>query len=257
MAKTKKQLIIENEELHSRLIETEETLKAIRSGEVDAIVVSGAEGEQVYSINSAETPYRTFIEEMNEGAVTLTREGIILYCNQRFAELVNEPIERVIGSYLKRFIAQNDKSKFECLLAQQTHNKNDVLILSLLNTLSLKLSFHLLPSYLQGDNFILIATDVSEMKKKENELLELKSLLEQRLVQLKDLRIELINAKIEAKVENNKLNDTNNKLVKEIARHKLKESELKLKLKHKKANDDNGFIRTKRQGDYTIMKKRP
>jgi hypothetical protein len=77
------------------------------------------------------------------------------------------------------------------------------------------------------------------------------------LVQLKDLRIELINAKIEAKVENNKLNDTNNKLVKEIARHKLKESELKLKLKHKKANDDNGFIRTKQQGDYTIMKKRP
>ena len=73
MTKTKEQLIIENEELHSRLVETEEALMAIRSGEVDAIVVSGAEGEQVYSINSAETPYRTFIEEMNEGAVTLTR----------------------------------------------------------------------------------------------------------------------------------------------------------------------------------------
>ena len=42
MSKTKEQLIIENEELHSRLAETEETLIAIRSGEVDAIVVSGA-----------------------------------------------------------------------------------------------------------------------------------------------------------------------------------------------------------------------
>ncbi len=127
MTKTKEQLIIENEELHSRLAETEETLTAIRNGEVDAIMVSGTKGEQVYSVSSAETPYRTFIEEMNEGAVTLTKEGIILYCNQRFAELVNEPIESVIGSYLKHFIAPNDKSKFDNFLAQQTHNKNDVL----------------------------------------------------------------------------------------------------------------------------------
>src|SRR4030042_5985568 len=111
MTKTIKQLIIENEELHSRLAETEEALIAIRSGEVDAIVVSGAKGEQVYSISSAETPYRTFIEEMNEGAVTLTKKGLIIYCNQRFAELVSEPIKYVIGSYLNRFISPNDISK--------------------------------------------------------------------------------------------------------------------------------------------------
>lgn len=132
MTKTKKQLIIENEELHSRLTETEETLIAIRNGEMDAIVVSGTKGDQIYSISSAETPYRTFIEEMNEGAVTLTKEGLILFCNERFAELVHKPIERVIGSYLKHFIAPNDKSKFDYLLAQLTQNKNDVLIISLM-----------------------------------------------------------------------------------------------------------------------------
>ena len=59
--KTKEQLIVENEELHSRLVETEGTLLAIQSGEVDAIVVSGAKGEQVYSLSSAETPYRIFL----------------------------------------------------------------------------------------------------------------------------------------------------------------------------------------------------
>ena len=210
-------------------------LLAIRSGEVDAIMVSGTKGEQVYSISSAETPYRTFIEEMNEGAVTLTKEGIILYCNQRFAELVHEPIERVIGSYLKRFIAPNDKSKLDYLLAQQTHNKNDVLIISLINTLYLKLSFHLLPAYLQGDNYILIATDISEMKKKENELLELHRLLEQKLDIIQRLRMELINKKIDDEVEINKLKNTNKKLVKEITKHKLAEAELKKKLKQKKA----------------------
>jgi two-component system CheB/CheR fusion protein len=235
MTKTKEQLIIENEELHSRLVETEEMLLAIRSGEVDAIMVSGTKGEQVYSISSAETPYRTFIEEMNEGAVTLTKEGIILYCNQRFAELVHEPIELVIGSYLNRFIAPNDKLKLDYLLAQQTHNKNDVLIISLINTLCLKLSFHLLPAYLQGDYCILVATDISEMKKKENELLELHRLLEEKLDIIQRLRIELINKKIDDEVEINKLKSTNIKLVKEITKHKLAEVELKKKLKQKKA----------------------
>ena len=237
MTKTKEQLIIENEELHSRLAETEETLLAIRSGEVDAIVVSGTKGEQVYSISSAETPYRTFIEEMNEGAVTLSKEGIIIYCNQRFAELVHEPIERVIGSYFKRFIVPNDKSKFDNLLAQQTHNKNNVLIISLINSLYLKLSFQLLPAYLQGDNCILVATDISEMKKEEKKLLELHRLLEQKLDVIQRLRMQLIDKKIDDEVEINKLKITNKKLVKEITRHKLAEAELKkkLKLKQKKA----------------------
>jgi two-component system CheB/CheR fusion protein len=235
MTKTKEQLITENEELHSRLVETEEMLLAIRSGEVDAIMVSGTKGEQVYSISSAETPYRTFIEEMNEGAVTLTKEGIILYCNQRFAELVHEPIELVIGSYLNRFIAPNDKLKLDYLLAQQTYNKNDVLIISLINTLCLKLSFRLLPAYLQGDYCILVATDISEMKEKENELLELHRLLEEKLDIIQRLRIELINKKIDDEVEINKLKSTNIKLVKEITKHKLAEAELKKKLKQKKA----------------------
>lgn len=235
MTKTKEQLIIENEELHSRLAETEEALIAIRSGEVDAIVISGAKGEQVYSLSSAETPYRTFIEKMSEGAVTLSKEGIIIYCNQRFAEFVHEPIERVIGSYFKRFIVPNDKSKFDKLFAQNTHNKNNVLIISLINSLYLKLSFQLLPAYLQGDYCILVATDITEMQKEEKKLLELHSLLEKKLDVIQRLRMQLIDKKIDLKIEINKLLITNNKLVKEIARHKLVEAELKQKLKHKKA----------------------
>ena len=235
MTKTKKQLIIEIEELHSRLLEAEETLIAIRSGEVDAIVVSGMKGEHVYTINSDETPYRTFIEEMNEGAVTLTKEGLVLYCNQRFAKLVQEPIESVIGSYLKRFISPSDSPKLDSLLAKHNHNKNEVLIISLFNTLCLKLSFHLLPPYLGGENLILIATDVSELKKKENELLELHRLLEQQLDKIKGLRIELINEKLEAEAVIGKLDDTNKKLAKEITKHKLAEAELLQKLKQKNA----------------------
>jgi PAS domain S-box-containing protein len=236
VTKTKEQLIIENEELHSRLVETEEMLTAIRSGEVDAIMVSGTKGEQVYSISSAETPYRTFVEEMHAGAITLSKEGTILYCNQRFAELVQEPIEHVIGSYLIRFVAPDDRSKLNCLLAQQTHKKNDTLIISLINKFYLKLSFHLLPPYLQGEHCILIATDISDLKKKEKKLLELHSLLEQQLDKIKRLRMQLIDKKIDAEVETNKLKITNKKLVKEITKHKLVEAGLKQKLKLKQKN---------------------
>jgi len=233
MTKTIEQLIIENEELHSRLAETEETLIAIRSGEVDAIVVSGKEGEQIYSISSAETPYRTFIEEMNEGAVTLSKKGIIIYCNKRFAGLVHEPIERVIGSFFKRFIAPNDRSKFEKLLAQRTHIKNNELIISLINSLYLKISVQFLPAYLQGDYCILVATDISEIKKEEKKLLELHNVLEQKLDVIQRLRMQLIDKKIDNEVEINKLRITIKKLAKGITKHELAEAELKLRLKQK------------------------
>jgi len=235
MTKTIEQLIIENEELHSRLSETEETLVAIRNGEMDAIVVSGANGEQVYSISSAETPYRTFVEEMNEGALTLTKDGIIIFCNKRFAKLVNEPIERVIGSSFKHFLAPNDQSKFDYLLASLTKNKNDVLIISLTDKLYLKLSFLLLPSYLQGDHCILIATDISEIILAEKKLLELHHLLEKKLDVIQRLRMQLIDKKIDNELEITKIKKTNKKLVKEITKHKLIETELKQKLKQKKA----------------------
>jgi two-component system CheB/CheR fusion protein len=239
MSKTKEQLIIENEELHSRLAETEETLTAIRSGEVDAIVVSGAKGDQIYSISSAETPYRTFIEEMHEGAITLSKEGIIIYCNQRFADIVNEPIERVIGSYFNRFVVPGDKSKFDILVAQQTHKKSNDLIISLINSLYLKLSIQFLPSYLQGDYCILVATDISEIKKEEEKLIKLHYLLEKKLDVIQRLRMQLIDEKIDAEVAVNNLRITNKKLAKGITKYELIIAELKLKLKQKQKQKEH------------------
>lgn len=236
MTKNKEQLIIENEKLRSRLAEAIEALVAIRSGEVDAIVIPGTKGDQVYSISSAETPYRTFIEQMNEGAVNLSKEGIIIYCNQRFAELVNEPIEHVIGSYFKRFINPDEISKFENLYARQTINKNNILVISLTNSKYLKLSFQLLPVYLKGDYCVLVATDITELMKEEKKLLDLHDVLEQKLDVIQRLRMQIIDRKIDLQREMNKLSITNKKLSKEIIEHKLIEAELKKKLKQRKKN---------------------
>lgn len=115
------------------------------------------------------------------------------------------------------------------LHARLTKIKNDVLITSVTDSLYLKLSFHLLPSYLQGDHCIVIATDISEMKLAEKKLLELQHLLEKKLDVIQKLRIQLIDIKIDNELEIAEILKINKKLVKEIARHELIEAELKRK----------------------------
>ncbi|GAT32692.1 PAS domain S-box-containing protein [Terrimicrobium sacchariphilum] len=87
-------------QLQASLHEAQETLNAIRNGEVDAVVVTGSKGNKIYSLSGAEHPYRIYVEQMQEGAVTVTPEGLILYCNQRFAEMLGEPLDQVISSQL-------------------------------------------------------------------------------------------------------------------------------------------------------------
>jgi PAS domain S-box-containing protein len=87
-------------QLQDNLREANETLDAIRRGEVDAVIVAGQNGEQVYSLSSAEQPYRVYVERMQEGAVTVSAGGLILFCNRRFAEMLGRPLERAIGTPL-------------------------------------------------------------------------------------------------------------------------------------------------------------
>lgn len=239
MPLSKQQLIIENEHLRSLLAESEDAITAIRNGEVDAIVVSGKMGEQVYSVSTAETPYRTFIEEMSEGAVTLTKEGVILYCNPKFAEIVQTPYEKVVGSTLMGFITPDDNSKLEIFLAQPTREQHDVLIVNLTNTQYLRLSIHLLPPYLQGDNYLIIATDISDLKKNENDLNEMIGKLVKLITSLRTLRIENINETLDVQGKKNKLEVVNNTLIKEI--EKLNLLILELKGKQKEQIQENNY----------------
>ena len=96
------------EELRARLQETEELLRALRHGDVDALVVSGADGDRVYTLKGAEHPYRVMIEAMNEGAVVLTAEGTISYSNGSVAALLNTPLQELIGASMSSFVVGED-----------------------------------------------------------------------------------------------------------------------------------------------------
>ena len=105
-------------ELRLRLEEAEETIRAIRSGAVDAVVVEEPHGPRVYTLQTADRPYRLLVEEMQQGAVTLSNDGSIAYCNRRFADLVGRPLERLMGIAFRDFIPIDAQTFYENLLQQ-------------------------------------------------------------------------------------------------------------------------------------------
>src|SRR4051794_27550660 len=105
--------------MQSRLAEAEDTLNAIRSGAVDALVVHTPRGEQLFTLKGADQTYRALVETMNEGAVTL-KDGIISYCNNHFAEMIGTPMEKIFGASVFDFI---ESSEFSALLRRLHHGK--------------------------------------------------------------------------------------------------------------------------------------
>ncbi len=113
-----KKLLHEIEELRLRLQEAEGTLDAIKRGEVDALVVSGPDGEQVYTLTGADRTYRIVLETMNEGAAIIGSDGMVLFCNARLSGILKTPLERILGASMARFVTKEDTQSFEALLNQ-------------------------------------------------------------------------------------------------------------------------------------------
>ena len=114
--KTKRVLLREIEELERRLEEAETTLHAIREGEVDAIVVSGTAGEQVFSLGGSDFLYRIIVETMKEAALTVTFDGRVLFCNDQFGQFVKRPLERIVGHNLAEFVSAEDAPVLKTML---------------------------------------------------------------------------------------------------------------------------------------------
>jgi PAS domain S-box-containing protein len=205
-------------ELRQRLAAAEETLEAIRNGAVDALVVSGSKGDQVFTLTSAEKPYRLLIEAMNEGALNVLSNGTILYCNSRFAEMVKTPIEKVMGASLTQFIEARQLSllkemlrslppsgaKAEFNLAEANHDGLAVPAL-----LSLR------PLDVDGARVIsIVATDLSDRKRHEEWLRHQNAELERRVA---ERTAELTQANEDLQVAKAKLTEDAHNLEKVIA----------------------------------------
>jgi two-component system, sensor histidine kinase len=122
---------LEIEELRTRLLEAESNLHAIYSGEIDALLLTDESGERrVFTLRSADAPYRALVERMQEGAATLSVTGDIVYCNQRFAELVCTPLEHVMGASIGRFLPAAEGEILHAMLEHGSGRYQTRLVLS-------------------------------------------------------------------------------------------------------------------------------
>ncbi len=160
-------LLERNRELRSRLEEAEDALRAIGNGEVDALVVSGRDGDHVYTLKGADEAYRILVQSMAEGALTLTREGLILFSNDQFASFIGVPLEKIIGSNIRRFFTREDAGAFFAGLSTEKQTRAEMQMMSAAG--------HFIPAYLSisalildsGECFCLTVTDLTEQKRNE------------------------------------------------------------------------------------------
>ena len=167
---TKQELLEEIADLRARLEEAEETLQAIRHGEVDALVVSGPEGDRVFTLKGADHTYRILVETINEGAATIAGDGKIIYANRRLAEMLKLPPGKVINSTIGDYVDPADRELFEALFSSSKRGaiQGEVRLLAADGSL--------VPTYLSlssmqlealPDMVCLAATDLTEQKRQE------------------------------------------------------------------------------------------
>lgn len=167
-------LLAELRELRIQLEESNDTIEAIRSGEIDALVVKDKEGHQIFTLKSADQTYRIFIEQMTEGAVTLNQSNIILYSNTQFAKMLDVSLEKVIGQPFEKFLPPQYQGSFKFLIAKAwNENVKGELKLKSRNGLNPPVLLSLKTLELdEGNSMSIILTDLSSQKNAQKQLLQ-------------------------------------------------------------------------------------
>ena len=114
----------ELEVLRERLQEAEEMHRAIGRGEVDAFVVEPGGNTRVLLLANAYQRYRQLVERMQQGAITATPGGQILFSNQRFADMIGVPLAQLYTAPFDSYVTIGDRarlSSFLMLSARDSH----------------------------------------------------------------------------------------------------------------------------------------
>ncbi len=171
--KTKSELLAEIQSLRDRLTASEETLRSIQQGEVEALGVSTPDGASIFTVQTLEQSYRLLVEEMQQGAVILSSEGLILYCNKSLSTLLQQPLEQLMGNYFQRFLSEHDAPLLQSRMKAAEQGDRSVLELFLIAPNIAEIPVYLsITSFNLNDVLVncVIITDLSEQKHYERAL---------------------------------------------------------------------------------------
>jgi PAS domain S-box-containing protein len=157
--------------LRDELREAREILDAIRSGAADALVIVREGKEMVYTLENADKPFRIFLEEMQEGAVTVDQRGLVVYANRRFAELVGAPLESVMGCLFYEHVCLADQAAVQQFLRNKDGHAKKIEV-------SLRVGHQLVPVFLTASPYFVngpgagkflcvVVTDLTPQRKVE------------------------------------------------------------------------------------------
>lgn len=177
-AQAEKDLLLRIEELESRLAESEQLIEAIKAGEVDAFALNKNNRPEIFTLQSGDFAYRVLVENFGEGAITLSEDGLIVYTNSYFHNLLGLSYERVIAGSIFDFIHPDSKEIFENLFHAgfSGKSKGDVNLFDGKTTIPVSMSLTSLQPLLPSVGVII--TDLTEKKKRERELEEKNSFIE-------------------------------------------------------------------------------
>jgi diguanylate cyclase (GGDEF)-like protein len=174
------------------MIEAEDALRAIGAGEIDAFVVSdGVGGQRVFTLTTADRPYRMFVENMRDGAATLSSDGLVLYANRRLAQLLLCSTDTIVGSPLSRFVVEDGTFELDAILVPgrlgavevDLVDANGQTVPVLVGTSPLEVDGHYLTC--------LTFTDLSAQKAQDREISRLSRAQDERMADLQDAQAAL------------------------------------------------------------------
>ncbi|CAN5398550.1 hypothetical protein BH09BAC3_BH09BAC3_37300 [soil metagenome] len=159
----------EIDDLKFRLEEAEQLIEAIKTGEVDAFAIRKEDKSEIFTLQSADYAYRLLVENFREGAINITEDGLIVYCNKYFYNLLELSYEKMVGKKIYDFIHPESKPIFNALLQKALggQSKGEMNLLSAKKSIPVYVSFTSLYPHIAAIGIII--TDLTE--KKENERL--------------------------------------------------------------------------------------
>lgn len=179
------------EELENKLAEAEQLIEAIKSGEVDAFAILNNNEHEVYTLQSGDYAYRVLIEKFGEGALNLSEDGLIVYTNTYFCGFLGLPYERVVGTEIFEYIAEDSQDTFKKLFTKAL-NRNAK------GEINLKINGALTPVYISLTSLQphlptigMITTDLTEKKKMEMERIYNEKVLAAKNIELQNQNAEL------------------------------------------------------------------
>ena len=187
-----KALLQEIESLKGQLFESNSIVDAIKQGDVDALVVHHEGVPQLYSLETADYTFRLLIEKFNQGALSISRNGLILYCNDHFSKLTGIPSEKIIGTYLSEYF--ETPNHFVALIEALKYgiNTHEIIFKTNSDTIS---SFPANVSVTDLEPAVqsigIVVTDLTEKKRHEETLVKHHKELEEKINELNKINANL------------------------------------------------------------------